>query len=470
MRIRCLNLMLVLAFLAGCTLAPVHRTPEPPVPEAWPQGPAYVEDPGPAGAPAPAALPWRDFVADANLRAVIEAALRDNRDLQLAALNVLRARAVYGIRRAGLFPSVDAGAGFARERVPADLSSSGQARTAARYDVEAGIYAWEIDFFGRLRSLRDAALEEFLATEQALRSTQVLLVSAVAEVYLALAADRENLHLAQTTLEAQESAYTLVRRRQEVGITSALDVQRAQTQVAAAQADVARFTRQVALDENALRLLAGAAAPLPAEALPADLAGVAPFAPVAAGVSSAGLLERPDILGAENRLEAANANIGAARAALFPRITLTTAAGTASAELSGLFADGSGTWLFAPQLSLPLFDPRLWSALQVTEAERDIAVVEYEKAIQTAFREVADALAARGTLDAQLAAQTSLVEATAATFRLADERYRKGLDSYLSVLDAQRALYAAQQGLVALRLAEVVSQVRLYAVLGGGAF
>ena len=297
----------------------------------------------------------------------------------------------------------------AKSVLPADLSTTGNATTVERYDVNLGITSWEIDFFGRIRSLKDQALEEYLATEQARRSAQILLVSAVAHAYLTLAADREALKLAQTTLETQQAAYDLIQQRYDVGLATELDLRRAQTQVDTARGDVARYTQQVAQDENALNLLLGS--PAPSELLPADLSSVAPPREISPGLSSEVLLRRPDILGAEHLLKAANANIGAARAAFFPRISLTTAIGTASDELSGLFKSGSGTWSFAPQIVMPIFDARTWSALKVTKVEKEIAVTQYEKAIQTAFREVADALAVRGTVDEQLSAQQSLFDA-----------------------------------------------------------
>jgi multidrug efflux system outer membrane protein len=466
MKNRLALILTALLLFGGCSLIPEYRQPEAPVPAAWPTGPAYDKAADAAGAPAPAQLPWRSFFTDDRLEQVIETALENNRDLRIAALNVQRAQAIYGIQRAALYPAVDASASGSKQRVPADLSSSGEATTQERYDVNLGIAAWEIDFFGRLRSLKEQALEAYLATEEARRSAQILIVSEVAKAYLAMAADTENLKLARTTLESQEEAHFIVRRRYEVGIATELDLRRSQTQVETARRDVALYTQFVAQDRNALDLLAGA--PVPESLLPPELSAVDPSGEIAAGLSSEVLLSRPDIQAAEHRLKGANANIGAARAALFPRISLTTTVGTASAELSGLFGSDSGTWLFAPQAVMPIFDARLWSALEVTKAEQELAVTQYEKTIQTAFREVADALAVRGTVEDQVAAQESVVEATRETYRLSVARYDKGLDSYLSVLDAQRSLYLAQRILVALVLQQQVNRAQLYAVLGGG--
>jgi multidrug efflux system outer membrane protein len=464
-RYRFLLLGLVAAVVGGCAPIPEYTRPEAPVPARWPNGPAYDNADTAPGSPA-TEVRWQEFFADERLRNVVETALNNNRDLRTAALNVERARALYGVQRAELLPAVNATARGGQERVPYDLSRSGTATTSGIYSVNLGIASWEIDFFGRIRSLEARALEEYLATAQARRSAQILLVSGVATAYLTLAADRENLLLARATLANQQAAYKLIRRRYDVGLSPELDLRQAQTQVEAARFDVALYTRLAAQDENALNLLAGS--PVPGELLPPALSAVSPFPPISSGLSSEVLLSRPDILQAENLLKAANANIGAARATLFPRISLTATAGTASAELSGLFGSGSGAWIYSSQVVLPIFDARAWAALDVTKVDREIAVAQYEKAIQTAFREVADALAVQGTVEGQLAAQQSLTEAVAVTYRLSNARYAKGIDSYLGVLDAQRSLYAAQQGLVAVRLGKLANQVRLYAVLGGG--
>jgi len=464
---RILVLGMIAVLLGGCTLAPKYQRPASPVPSSWPTGAAYQgAKPDEPALTAAAELPWREFLPEKRLQKVIETALNNSRDLRLTTLNVERARALYGVQRAELLPVVDVMGSGLKERVPADLSSSGHSTTREVYSVDLGVTAWEIDFFGRIRSLKDRALQEYLATDQARRNARILLVSEVANVWFAMAADAENLKLSRSTLEAQQASYDLIRKRYDVGLSSELDLRRAQTQVDTARRNVAVYTQLTAQDENALNLLVGT--PLPGELLPARLDGVLPPREISPGLSSEVLLNRPDVLAAEHRLKAAHANIGAARAAFFPRISLTTAIGTASADLSGLFKSGQDTWMFAPQIAVPIFDARTWSAYDVTKVERDISVTQYEQTIQTAFREVADALAQRGTIGEQLAAQESLVEATARTYRLADARYTRGVDSYLNVLDAQRSLFSAQQVLTALRGSRFTNQVNLYKVLGGG--
>ncbi|MCU0554382.1 MAG: efflux transporter outer membrane subunit [Syntrophales bacterium] len=455
--------ILIVALLGGCSLAPTYTRPEAPVPASWPASSGPQADNTKQAA---ADVPWKEFIVDEKLQKVIGLALSNNRDLRVAALNVQRTQALYRIQRAELLPSVNAGAVFSKERVPGILSGSGQPKTTELYNVNVGISQWEIDLFGRIRNLSDAALEQFFAVEQARASAQIALVAEVANVYLALAADRENLKLAQSTLETQQETYEMIRRRAEVGASSDLDLRQAQTRADAARVDIARYTSQVALDENALRLLVGS--PVPPELLPDALDDVAAPRDFTPGLPSEVLQRRPDILQAEAQLRAAHANIGAARAAFFPRIALTTSIGTTSDQLSGLFTSGSETWSFIPQIVMPIFDARTWAAYDVTKVDREIALAQYEKAIQAGFREVADTLAQRETLGDQLRAQQSLVEASEVGYRLSDARYTRGIDSYLRVLDAQRSLYGAQQGLIAVRLARLTNLVTLYKVLGGG--
>ena len=463
----CLPLAALLC-LDGCSMAPRYARPEAPVPTAWPSGPAYQEGGGQGATKAAADLPWQEFFVDQHLQKLIAMALTNNRDLRIAALNIERSRAQYQIQRAELLPQIDATGTGTLQRIPATISATGEAREIHQYNVDLGVSSYELDLFGRVQSLKDQALEQYLATEQARRTVQISLVAEVATNYLNLAADRERLHLAQETLAAQQATYELIQRRFELGSSSELDLRQAQTRLDAAQVDIARYTTLVAQDENGLNLVVGA--PVPAELLPPTLSdtltGVKDIAP---GLPSEVLLRRPDVLAAENLLKGFNANIGAARAAFFPRITLVGSVGVGSNELSGLFTHGSGAWTFAPEIVLPIFDAgSAWASLKVAKVDRDIAVARYEKTIQTAFREVADALAERGTIDAQLAAQQSLTDATATTFRLSQVRYEKGVDSYLAVLDAQRSLYGAQQGLIATRLTRLLNLVTLYKVLGGG--
>jgi len=459
-----LGVMIIL--LEGCTLIPAYKKPAPPVPADWPTGAAYHDKKPADSASDLSELSWREFFPDESLRKVIETALNNNRDLRLAALNVEKVRALYRIQRAELLPSVSSTGSLTRQRVPSDLSSGGKVMTSERYDVNLGVSSWELDFFGRIRSLKEQALEEYLATDQIRRSAQILLVSTVSNAYLNLAADRQTLKLVTAAFEAQEAVYRLIRKRYDVGLASELDLRRAQSQVETAKGDIARYTQLTAQDENVLTLLVGTT--VSQTLLPLTLDVIIPPKDISAGLPSEVLLKRPDVLAAEHRLKAANANIGAARAAFLPRISLTGTFGTASADLSGLFKDGSDAWSFIPQIKLPIFDARTWSAYDATKVEKEISVTQYEKTIQTAFREVADALAVRGTVDRQLSAQQSLVGAVAETYRLSNVRYEKGIDSYLSVLDAQRSLYGAQQGLTMLQLARLANRVTLYKVLGGG--
>ncbi|NTV29250.1 MAG: efflux transporter outer membrane subunit, partial [Candidatus Omnitrophica bacterium] len=399
------------------------------------------------------------------LQKLIQLALANNRDLRLAALNVERSRNLYGVQRAELMPAVSATGAGSRQHLPADLSMTGKEATSQQYSVNLGIVSWEIDLFGRLRGLKKKALEEYLATEQARRGAETALIGEVAGVYFALAADRENLKLVQATQASQEEVYGMIRKQYDNGVATEVDLSRSRTQVDVARGDIARYTQLVAQDQNALELLVGAT--IPDELLPSDLSSVTPPGDIATGMSSEVLLHRPDILAAEHQLKAAYAFIDIARTAFFPRISLTTTLGTASQELSGLFKPDSDTWIFAPQLSVPIFDARTWAAFRVSQATRDIALAQYEKAVQIAFREVADVLAVRGTVDQQVAAQESIVDSAQKVYELSDQRYKQGLDGYLGVLDAQRSLYSAQQGLTALRLARLTSRVRLFAVLGG---
>jgi len=451
--------------LQACSLAPKYERPALPVETAaWPQGHAYGETPEQGMAAAD--VGWQSFFQDPALKKLIDVALDNNRDLRVAALNVDAYRAQYRIQRSALFPSLDAAGNGARQRVPADLSPSGTEGISSQYDVGAAM-AFELDFFGRIRNMSQQALEEYLATDQAQRSVHISLVADVAQAYLSWQADQALLEVAQRTLQTNEKTLSLIQSSFDVGVASALEVRQARTTVDEARAYVQRYTRQVAVDVNGLRMLIGG--PLPADIPQGLKLDSQVLAAVPVGLPSDLLQRRPDILAAEHRLIGANANIGAARAAFFPRISMTGSAGTASSQMSGLFDGGSGAWAFMPSISIPIFSAgRLGANLDYAEIQSDIRVAQYEQAIQNAFREVSDSLAARGTYGKQLEAQRELVDNTTEYFKLAQQRYDEGVDSYLNVLDAQRLLFTSQQQYIQDRLAQLNSEIDLYKALGGG--
>ncbi len=465
-----------LGLLAACTLEPRYRTPALPVPDQWPI-PATAEAPPPAtaaaGERAAAAPPardigWREFFVDARLQQLIALALANNRDLRIAVVNIQLARAQYRVQRASQLPSLDASGAFTREELPPSLTFGFPSPILQYYQAGIGVTSFEVDLFGHVRSLTHAALEQYLAQDEARRGAQLSLIAQVASAYLTLAADQELLRLSRETLENQQDSFRLTQQRHAAGAVSALDVAQAQTTVEAARADAARYEGNVAQDIDALALLVGA--PIDAALLPQQFdAGSMGVRALPAELPSAVLLRRPDVLQAEHVLRAASADIGAARAAFFPTISLTGNVGAASPQLSGLFQSGTQSWIFNPQVTLPIFHGgALLGNLAAARAGRAIAVAQYEKAIQSGFREVADALALSATLARAQAAQQALVEASGRAFDLSQQRYRGGRDSYLNVLDAQRSYYAAQQGLIATRLAEQSNRVTLYKALGGG--
>ncbi|WP_269813977.1 efflux transporter outer membrane subunit [Rhodoferax ferrireducens] len=449
------------ALLAGCSMIPTYERPAAPVAAQWPE--AMSTTSAQAGTPA-AELAWQDFIGDASLRELIRLALANNRDLREAVLNIEQVRAAYQIRRADQFPTLNLAASGNRQP-----SSDGNGGISSTYTAGLAMAAWEIDFFGRVASLKESALAQYLASEEARKATQTSLIAAVANTWLSLQTNDELLALTQRTLATRDDSLRLTKLRLDNGAASVLDFRQAESLTAQARATLAQQRRLRALDVNALTLLVGQTLP---DALIATTAGAAApaFSDVPAGLPSDLLTRRPDIRRAEQQLIAANASIGAARAAFFPRISLTASAGTASGELSGLFKSGSWGWTLAPQALLPIFDAgRNQANLNSSNVGRDIAVAQYEKAIQTAFREVADALAGRATLDEQVQAQQVQLEAEADRFRLADLRYRNGVASYLELLDAQRSLFSVQQAVAQTRLSYLQNQVTLYKALGGGA-
>ncbi|WP_174821664.1 efflux transporter outer membrane subunit [Duganella rivi] len=467
---------LAAALLSACSMAPTYERPAAPVANAYafnPSGTAaktgFATNLAGPGQKAAVDTGWREFFIDPRLQQLIAAALENNRDLRTAVLRIEEARALYNIQSADRLPNVNLSAAETRAKTPAFLSSSGQSTIGKRYDVGASVSSFELDFFGRVKSLNDAALATYLATEEARLAAQIALVSQVAQAYYTERAYAEQYALAQQTYEARARTYKLTQQRAEVGASSRLDLRSNETLMETARASALALARQRAQAENALTLLVGQAPAAAASgAMPSDLQLTAMHA-IPEGLPSDLLTRRPDIRAAEQRLKAANANIGAARAAFFPRISLTAALGSSSPSLHGLFDSGSGSWSFAPQLTLPIFDAGRNSAnLTLAEVRKNIAIADYEKTIQTAFREVADALAARDYVGEQEAAQRAVQEAQADRLKLLQLRFDNGVASSLDVLDAQRELFSAQQALVQARLLRTTSAIDLYRTLGGG--
>lgn len=451
--------------LSGCSLIPTYERPAAPVPTVFPGDPAQ-----PAGVAA-AAVPWQVFFTDPRLQKLIDVALANNRDLQVSVLNIETARAQFQIQRSALFPAVNVGVSGSRSSPNPYQALGLGGSVASQYSVNLGITAWELDLFGRIRSLKDSALAQYLATEESRQAAQISLIGAVANGWLTLLADDQLLDLTRQTLSTRDESVRLTKLRFDNGVSSEIDFQLANSLAETARAAYAQQQRLRMQDENALVLILGA--PMPPDATSGTdankLDGVKPMPEVPAGLPSDLLTERPDIRAAEQQLIAANANIGAARAAFFPRISLTSSIGTVSSEFSNLFASGTKAWTFGPQLTLPIFDAgRNIAGLDAAKAQRSIAVAQYEKSIQTAFREVADALAGRATLTEQLRATQAQAVAEGTRYRLSDLRYRNGIASGLDLLDAQRSQFAAQQAAVQVQLLKLQSQVALYKALGGG--
>ena len=455
---------MMITVLAGCSMAPSYERPGLPTAAVYPGGTVATTQ----AILGLDQLGWREFFTDVRLQELIAQALENNRDLRIAMERVKEARGLYGIQRADQLPNISGDATAGRSRVPADLSGTGSSITSGEYTATLSLSAWELDFWGRVRSLTEAALELYLATEEAQRAVVISLIQQVANTYLRERELDERVDIAQQTLATREESYRITKRRYEMGTASKLDAVEAETLLNQARADLPVLQRQRDQTRNVLTLLVG---------IPLVDSGTQPLSQIesgfvreiSAGLPSDLLLNRPDILAAEHRLKAANANIGAARAAFFPRIVLTGGVGTASAELSGLFGAGSGFWSFAPSLTLPIFEGgRNLANLDVSEARRNLAVAEYERTIQGAFREVADALADRRWLTEQIAAQQATVAAQVERARLAGLRYQRGVAPFLEFLDAERDRFVAEQALVQARRSLLSSSVTLYAALGGG--
>lgn len=465
-----------LALTACINLAPFYSRPEAPVPATFGNAPAEQK--------AVTELAWQSFITDKRLQQVVDLALKNNRDLRVATLNIEKSRALYQVQRADLFPTVAATLSETASKGMSNVGNIGAATTGAAgtvaasnnrsgnvshiYRATVGFSAYELDLFGRIRNLSEQALQTFYADEENRKSTQISLVAEVATAWLTLAADKKRLEIAQQTLKSQQNTYHINQKMFDLGVANALTLKQLQTSVDTARVAVATYNIQIKQDINALNLLAGSV--VPPTLLPENtLASVVLSSTLPRGVTSSTLQQRPDVRAAEHMLEGANANIGALRAAFFPTISLTTTIGSASTELNNLFSSGSSIWTFVPQLSIPIFNAgRNRSNLAVGEKNQQILLAQYEKTVQTAFREVADVLVQREGLQSQIEAQQSLTDAASAAFQLADARFKNGVDSYLVVLDAQRTLYTAEQTLVTLQLSDAASQLTLYKVLGGG--
>lgn len=474
---RALPIVFALSLTACVNLAPKYVEPTAPIPSTWSKraNPADLQkERVQSQAEQVKDIEWRNFLLDAHLREVVALALENNRNLRVAVLNIQKARAQYQIQDATRYPAFNGGADITVSRIPAKSTGNGNGNgngspTISReYSVGLGISSYELDFFGRLQNLSTAALETYQYNVETRRSAQISLIAEVAGAWMTLAANIERLALTRDTLKNQERAYALTKGSHDIGVRSGLDVVEAQASVDAASADEWHYINQVAQDTSRLNLLVGIA--VPASLLPDNIPDRATML-ISSTVElpSSLLLRRPDILAAEHTLIAANANIGAARAAFFPSITLTAQGGTASSSLSRLFNAGSGNWLFMPSINVPIFNAGSNKAsLDVATVTRDITIANYEKTVQIAFKEVDDALTQRSTLAGQLAAQHRLTNANAKSYQLSEARYRSGIDNYLNALISQRSLYNAQLNLIGLRLAEQTSHITLYRVMGGG--
>jgi len=453
--------------LAGCaSMAPVDETPALPVAPCYPNQ-ACAAGNGVGNGVRAANLGWQDHFADPRLQGLIAQALQNNRDLRIAVLRVQEAAATYGIRRADRYPTLGLGLDASRGRVPGDLNPSGRPVTASQYQVGLGSSAWELDFWGRVRSLQDAALQNFLATDEARKAVELALVAQVADGYLMLRELEERVVLAQRSIASREESLRIFTRRHEVGAISRLELTQVQTLLAQARLVGAQLAQAQAAQAHALTRLVGSS--IAAAELPGAFNDNTVMQVLRPGLPSDLLASRPDIIAAEHRLRAANANIGAARAAFFPRITLTGSMGTASTQLDGLFEGAGRAWAIAPSVTLPIFDGgRNRAGLQLAEVHRNLAVAEYEKAVQNAFRDVSDALSAQQWLAEQVLIQRASLVAQTERARLAQLRYDNGAAAFLEVLDAQRDLLSGEQQLVQTRRALLSARVGLYAALGGG--
>ena len=461
-KMKLISVMTLSALLSACSMIPDYQRPANPV--------MLENSESIINASLAADTGWQEFYQDKQLQQLIALSLENNRNLRATVLQVEQLRAQYKIQRAELLPPMDATASATRQRIPGSLDTTGLAGNGIyeEYQIGVGVSAWEIDFFGRIDSLQQAALEQFLATDASRKSIQLTLVSEVADAWFSWQATTAQLEFSRSTREAREESYELINKRFESGLASELALRQAETALHEARIAESRYQQQANQNFTALELLVGQTLNRQ-QWQPAWGEDAPTLQDLPVNLSSEVLLARPDVMAAEHQIKAANANIGAARAAFFPRISLTAAVGIGGSTPSDLNSMGNRTWQISPQLSLPLLDWGVNDAnLDVAELQKDINIARYQETIQQAFKEVLDEMQARETLDAQFTAQQDLTEATGRSLELAEIRYDAGVDSYLEVLDAQRSHIDAQLAQIDTQLARLRNQLTLYKALGGG--
>jgi len=455
--------LLFLFFLSSCSFIPEYTKPDLPIPEKFPKDGVYTNINFDNSSEV-YNLKWQEFFTDEKLKKIIELGLKNNKDLKIAAFNLESARLMYGIKRAELYPSLYGSGGVSRSRVSDDFSLKGKGSPQDQYSVNFGLAEWEIDFFGRIRSLKESALEQFFASKENKRAVQIALISELSRSYITLAVDRENYSITRKLYDIALENYKMVQSQYSVGLATEIDLNRAQIALDTIKVSLSNFEQIIELDKNAINYLVGDK--VDESLLPDGLNNIMiDFSP---NLSSVVLLNRPDIMAAEHQLKAANANIGAARAAIFPRISLLAGVGMASTELTRLFDSGSHTWNIGGNISLPLFDARVWQRYELSKVQKELYIAQYEKTIQAAFKEVMDLLVVRGTIDSQIQAQKNLINSLEKNYTISKQLYNQGVESFFSVLDATKNLLQAKQALLNLELAKRVNHVRLYSALGGG--
>lgn len=458
-------IILLIMFIASCSFLPQYSKPDAPIPKELPKDGIY-SNLNYDNSTQINELKWREFFSDSKMKKVIEIALENNRDLKLAILNVEASRLMYGIKRAEIYPSLYASTGASKSRVSDDFSATGKGYVKDQYSVNFGLAEWEIDFFGKIRSMKESALEQFFAARENRRAAQIAIISEVSRAYLALASDLENYRIVGELYNTALHNYKLIHEQYRLGLATEIDLNRAKIALDSVKVSMVNLEQVIEKGKNALNLLVGMR--VEKELLPEGLFSIVPMKEVSPTLTSDLLLSRPDIMAAEHQLKAANANIGAARAAIFPRISLFAGVGMASSELSGLFNAGSRVWNVGSNLSMPIFDARVWQGYELSKIQKEIYVAQYEKAIQTAFREVMDTLALRATVENQLKTQKELLNSLQRNYDLANQMYMQGVESYFAVLDATKNLLQAKQTLTNLEYAKMLNYIQMYTVLSGG--